>query len=99
MCGQDGTCQLVGCTNNRECMIYRRSYLAVCNTEVDPPACVVTCERDIDCSTSDNPLGFCLNGKCQDPGCETNEECKLRLEYSTPLPAGTHAVCRAKGSG
>jgi hypothetical protein len=99
ICGLDSTCQLVGCQSDRECMINRRSYLAFCDTTVDPPTCQVHCERDTDCRTADNPLGLCVNTRCLDPGCETNEECKLRLEYSTQLPDGTRAVCRAKGSG
>jgi hypothetical protein len=78
-------------------MTYERNYLAKCDANGKPlPICVVQCDRDAQCMTSSNPLRKCVNKLCQDPGCDTDEECKIRLELVSALPAGTKAVCRDK---
>ncbi|HMJ12732.1 MAG TPA: hypothetical protein VK524_15025, partial [Polyangiaceae bacterium] len=94
-------CTAVGCQTDRECMTFEANYLAKCDTSATPlPRCVIQCDRDAQCASSTNPLRKCVmasgsnQGLCQDPGCDTDEECKIRLELVTPLPAGTRAVCR-----
>lgn len=98
-------CVPVGCQTDRECMTYEENYLARCDTSATPlPKCVVQCDRDSQCATSSNPLRKCVipsgssHGQCQDPGCDTDEECKIRLELVSQLPPGTKAVCRDKVS-
>jgi hypothetical protein len=82
-CQEDNTCKAVGCETDRECMTYLDSYLATCNKKAEPvPTCVIACERDAQCHTESNPLSVCVDGRCQDPGCETDEECKLTLSTS-----------------
>jgi hypothetical protein len=104
-CKEDATtlvtgCTKVGCTTDRECMLFRESYLAYCDTTPTgtPPVreCVMKCERDSQCRTSSDPLGVCVQGRCQEAGCDSNEECKIRLELNGSLPRGTKAVCRDK---
>ena len=61
-------------------MVYENSYLAVCNKKASPvPACEIKCTNDAECAEFDNPLRSCVNGSCVDPGCETDEECKILL--------------------
>jgi hypothetical protein len=99
-CQQDETtgvaaCKVVGCQTDRECMTFEENYLAKCDTAAKPvPRCVIQCDRDAQCASSTNPLRKCVQGLCQDPGCDTDEECKIRLELVSQLPAGTRAVCR-----
>lgn len=98
VCQDDLTCLRVGCTNDRECMTQLDSYLAVCNKTTDPPSCDVSCERDSQCDVDGNPLRVCVDGHCKDPGCETDEECKIRLApktTSTTTSLGMQYVCRA----
>lgn len=88
-------CKVIGCQTDRECMTYEENYLAKCDTVAKPlPRCVIQCDRDAQCASSTNPLRKCIRGLCQDPGCDTDEECKIRLELVSQLPAGTRAVCR-----
>jgi hypothetical protein len=96
-------CVPKGCANNQECMTFEENYLATCFTPPAPtlPYCVVQCDTDAQCATANNPLRKCVvttgpHGTCQDPGCTTDEECKIRLELVSQLPAGTQAVCRDK---
>ena len=97
-------CKEVGCTTDRECMLDNESYLAYCDTTPSgTPAlrrCVMKCDRDSQCRTSRNPLGVCVvtagQGRCQEPGCDSHEECKILLELNGSLPRGTKALCRDK---
>lgn len=96
-CEADGTCKRVGCATDRECMTYMDSYLATCNKSASTvPTCEVSCERDSQCATDSNPLRVCVGGRCQDPGCDTDEECKIRLAPTTATgqPKGIQYVCR-----
>jgi len=98
-CQDDNTCLKVGCATDRECMTYLNSYLATCNKSAKPvPTCEVSCERDSQCATTANPLRICSSGRCMDPGCETDEECKLQLRGSTTTTTtatrGLEYVCR-----
>lgn len=92
-------CKPVGCQTDRECMTYEENYLAKCDTSAAPvPRCVIRCDRDAQCASSTNPLRKCVQGLCQDPGCDTDEECKIRLELVSQLPPGTRAVCRERST-
>ncbi len=92
---QDRECVEVGCATDRECMVYEDSYLAVCNTRVDPAECEVRCSHDAECATASNPLRACVNELCVDPGCETDEECKILLGATfIGTYSGARAVCR-----
>lgn len=90
-------CVEKGCATDRECIIYENSYLATCNLAATPlPQCEVKCTRDAECALTSNPLRLCSDaGLCVDPGCDTDEECKLRLG-SSPGLSGAQAVCRDK---
>jgi len=100
-CESDNTCKAVGCASDRECIAYTSNFLAVCNKSGTPvPTCEVSCQNDAQCSsgttttttTTGKKLSVCVSGKCQNPGCETDEECKiLHPEYSTYQ--GAKAVC------
>jgi hypothetical protein len=75
------------------------NYLATCNKNAKPvPTCEVSCERDAQCATADNPLRVCSSGRCADAGCETDEECKIQLKTTTTtgtvLTKGTQYLCR-----
>jgi hypothetical protein len=78
-------------------MTYMDSYLATCNKKAKPlPTCEIACERDAQCHTESSPLSVCVDGRCQDPGCETDEECKLTLSTSDYAGIrGVRAVCAA----
>jgi hypothetical protein len=94
-CQSDNTCKEVGCATDRECMVYMDSYLATCDTSAKPvPTCSIACETDAQCATVSNPLRQCVSGRCTDPGCETDEECKIRLADTAAMNySGVRAVC------
>jgi hypothetical protein len=97
-CQDDGTCKKVGCSTDRECIESMGSYLATCNKSASPvPACEVSCERDSQCATTSTPYRVCASGRCVDPGCETDEECKIQLRGNTTTTTtrGLEYVCRA----
>ena len=94
---QEGECVHVGCATDRECMIAEDSYLATCDQSASPvPKCEVQCSSDAECGDASNPLRVCASGRCIDPGCETDEECKLILAESVFSLRGARAVCRDK---
>lgn len=86
---QGGACIESGCTTNRECIADTGNVLSLCQAG----KCLVPCETDLEC---DSPLHFtfkaCVNGYCNDVGCETDEECRIQLKV-TP-GSTTSAVCR-----
>ena len=92
------TCKSVGCATDRECMTRLDSYMATCNKSATPvPTCELSCERDAQCMTADNPLRVCSKGHCMDAGCDTDEECKIQMKSSsgtTSLTKGTQYLCR-----
>lgn len=84
----DGACVDQGCQDNHECIALTGSALAVCQDG----ECEQPCERDADCYTSTaNAFSFsaCIDGFCDDIGCKTDQECKIRLNLtgSTTLQA------------
>jgi hypothetical protein len=86
---EDGACLEVGCVTDRECVAATGSALSTCvATECRQP-----CETDLECAAV---VGFnfrgCVGGFCEDLGCETDEECRIRL--SIPQTSGDEAECR-----
>jgi hypothetical protein len=78
-------------------MLHESNYLAVCNAKATPhPKCEIKCSTDAECYEPSNPLRVCVKGSCVDPGCETDEECKLMLWDSMAGLKGARAVCREK---
>jgi hypothetical protein len=55
--------------------------------------CRQPCETDLECAAV---VGFnfrgCVGGFCEDLGCETDEDCRIRL--SIPQTSGDEAECR-----
>ncbi len=92
---KEGDCVAVGCATDRECMIAEGNYLATCNLKAKPlPVCELACKRNAECTNASSPLSVCVNGRCVDPGCETDEECKLIFGESVGMLSGARAVCR-----
>ncbi len=92
---QGAECVEVGCQTDRECMVYEGSYLAICNKKAKPVAsCEIKCSTDAECYESTNPLRSCVKGSCVDPGCETDEECKVLLQNAIGGISGARAVCK-----
>lgn len=74
---QAGQCAYTGCSTNRECIAATGSARAIC----DATECVVPCDTDIEC---DEPYSFdfvqCVSGRCMPIGCESDAECRIRLD-------------------
>ncbi len=85
---QSSACVNVGCTSDRECVLYKDSEFAFCDKSKAPPTCSVKCDNDSQCGKYE----LCVSGGCVPAGCETDDECKAML---APLAPGEHAVCRA----
>jgi hypothetical protein len=89
---QNGGCVEVGCQTDRECVAFTKSVLATCGADGD---CVQPCSSDFECSSPTNfTYRVCLNGTCVDSGCETDEECRIRLAVTAA--SGDEAECRPK---
>jgi hypothetical protein len=79
---EDGACVPTGCLDDRECVAALNNPRAVCvETECQTP-----CDRDADCIASPVSQVFsfaaCVDGLCEDLGCKTDEECKIRLSLA-----------------
>lgn len=89
-------CTYTGCGSDRECVAYRQDLRAYCDEE---KKCQVPCSVDLEC---DDPYSFesmaCVDGLCINIGCESDEECRIRLGLSTLSSAlgMMDAVCRTK---
>jgi hypothetical protein len=74
---QKGECVQVGCQSDRECVAYTRNALSTCDTKTKK--CSEPCEKDAECdSTFNYRFRACIKGTCQDVGCESDEECRIR---------------------
>jgi hypothetical protein len=88
------SCQYSGCSSDRECIAYRDDLRAYCDKE---KVCQVPCTVDLEC---DDPYSFssmaCIGGLCVDVGCESDEECRIRLGtlVSTVGGGSFDAECR-----
>ena len=62
-----GHCEHVGCTSNRECVLFTGSGAAVClNAQ-----CIEPCQANSQCG----PLQACVNAECTFLGCENDSDC------------------------
>ena len=93
---QNGACEEVGCTTDRECVAYNGTVLSIC----EGGECLQSCDNDLECSSPDNfQFRKCIGGYCKDIGCVTDEECRLRLRILMPDPGTAVDVqCRVKQS-
>jgi hypothetical protein len=85
-----GNCVDTGCTDNRECIAKTRSPLSVCAEK----KCKTPCQTDAECNLGVYQYSACVNMFCQDVGCKTDEECRIRLNI--PVPSNKQAQCLPK---
>ena len=85
---QAGECVDVGCQTTMECVAMLTDVDAMC---VDT-RCLLPCQTDADCA---DPSSFdfqvCLDSVCTIQGCETDQECRLRLGVGPAT--GFDALC------
>jgi hypothetical protein len=77
---ESGACSEKGCQNDRECVALSRNPLSSCDLATG--SCSESCETDADCSIeggSTFTFRACVDSFCKDVGCQTDEECKIRL--------------------
>lgn len=93
---EDGTCvETDGCTSDRECAFNTRDTTAFCNK--DTGKCERECATSYDCNygltDGEWEAYTCDEGICVFVGCESDEECQARNNYS---PTQRHAeyLCR-----
>ena len=77
-----------GCTTDRECVAKNVNPLSKCAMG----KCQTPCQTDTECNVGRYSYQACVMGSCQDIGCETNEECRIRL---SGVSLNKDAVCRA----
>lgn len=78
---QSGVCVEVGCKSDRECIALTGNVFAICEDK----ECRQPCETDLECSSPDNfQFSICIDGYCENVGCETAEECRLRMNKLEP---------------
>jgi hypothetical protein len=85
---QDSRCTYKGCTEDRECKVVRANAEAYCDANKQ---CVTSkCASDTECfqprtptliADSGNAYAYqvCISGRCQNAGCDTDDECKALL--------------------
>jgi len=69
-----GRCEARGCENDRECVAFLGGPDAVCGKSGE---CTIPCDGDVGC-TRLGGLYSCVDGYCQDSGCESNSECAAK---------------------
>ena len=84
---QDGVCVETGCLDDRECMAFLRSPLAICTSGV----CSLRCETDAECNPNGYAFQACVDGQCAYQGCNTAEECRIFLQV--PPGSDVEVVC------
>lgn len=86
-----GACVKVGCTNDRECIVFTSSPLGFCDAATK--TCSTSCDKDTQCNNGvSKAIQICSSGKCVSAGCESDEECKAVLN----IQPGMKAICRMK---
>ncbi len=86
-----GACVDTGCTDDRECIAKTRSPLSVCTGM----KCKTPCQTDAECNIGGGyQYSACVADFCQDVGCKTDEECRIRLNI--PVPSNKQAKCQPK---
>lgn len=85
---QAGRCVETGCDTDRECVAYTGNPRALCREG----ECKLPCENDAECNAFGYDFMDCVEGECVYVGCDSDEECRIRLD----LPPGSSvtAVCR-----
>ena len=93
---QSNHCEFVGCSNDRECVAYTLSASSHC--DATSHRCSTPCTNDAEClknSVVQTGLNYayqvCMNGSCQNAGCQSDDECKDLLH--TQITATRMAVC------
>ena len=90
-----GACVDKGCQDDRECVAFTGSPLAVCAAG----ECQEPCERDADCLALPLTAAFnfsaCVDGFCDDVGCKTDQECKIRLNLAGSTAVEARCLPRA----
>ncbi len=91
-------CVVVGCANDRECVAYTLSPTSTC--DLTTHRCSAKCTNDAECLDNgvvQTGLNYayqvCINGNCQNAGCQSDDECKDLLK--TRISATVSAVCAA----
>ncbi|MEO0322761.1 MAG: hypothetical protein AAF447_07375 [Myxococcota bacterium] len=88
-CRPDGECVTVGCANDRECIEFRQNERAQCASD---GTCFVPCDTDRDCNGVGSRFPeICEGRECVARGCETDTECRLRLDIG--IGDDFQAVC------
>jgi hypothetical protein len=77
-CNDAGFCEYQGCNDDTECIYVMADFNAVCVDDL----CRLGCETDFHCEGAN----VCHGGRCVDPGCEDQDDCKL-IYYPYGLPA------------
>ncbi len=76
---QNAICVEVGCMTDRECVAFTGKSRAFC----EDTECKVPCKSDLECG---DPESFnfmaCVKDLCVDVGCETDTECRLKLNIT-----------------
>ena len=91
-----GICVETGCTTDRECVAKNVNPLSKCAMG----KCQTPCQTDTECNVGRYSYQACVMGSCQDIGCETNEECRIRLSGVSlnrrrRLPSSDHSLIRS----
>jgi hypothetical protein len=88
---QSGTCIKAGCKTNRECIALEDNERAVCHGG----QCSVPCETSEECRSSDFPLKLmaCIDKTCIDVGCDSDEECRIRVNEYADAGGAKNALC------
>jgi len=88
---QSGTCVEVGCQSDRECIAYTGNAFSIC----EDAECHEPCDTDLECSSAVNfEFRTCSDGYCVDVGCETDAECRLRLNIVPGYSNAVDVECR-----
>ncbi len=86
---RSGDCVRVGCAADSECRaLFSNDPNAAC---IDS-TCRSSCVRDTDCNGWNQRTNVCFEGYCHPVGCETDQECRIRL--SSELTGNRQTECR-----
>lgn len=88
---QSGACVKVGCKTDRECIALEANERAVCHAG----QCTLPCETSEECRSADFPLTLmaCIGKVCVDAGCESDQECRIRMNQDADASTAKNAVC------
>jgi hypothetical protein len=72
---QNGACVETGCKDDRECIASKKDARSRCQAG----KCATPCDKDAECNIGTFSFQGCVKGYCQELGCKTHQECKIRL--------------------